>query len=86
MSSEEARAALGEACLRLGYAPNVAGMYSLRKYSIATVMREVGIHEATRQAQHNKVTGTTVNSTYDADNGSFEVGAAEMSRPHHSVP
>ena len=81
MKSSHVRSALAEVCLRLVYEPNKAGLYSFRKYSIATVVREVGIDKGTRQAQHSKVTSTTVNSTYDADNASFEVGAAEMGRP-----
>jgi hypothetical protein len=65
MKSSHVRNALAEVCLRLGYEPNRAGLYSFRKYSIATVVREVGIDKGTRQAQHSKVTSTTVNSTYD---------------------
>ena len=85
MRSCEVRDHLGAATLRLGYEPNKAGLWSLRRYSIATVVRHFGIHKGTRQAQHNNVNSDTVNSTYDADNASFEVGAGEMGREEEYI-
>ena len=76
---------LQRAGLRLGYKPNAFGLWSLRRYSIAMVVKSFGIYLGTRQAQHNKATGSTVQSTYDADNGSLEVGAAEMDRPPEDI-
>ena len=74
-----------DAIEKLGYKPNAFGLWSLRRYSIAMVVKSFGIYLGTRQAQHNKATGSTVQSTYDADNGSLEVGAAEMDRPPEDI-
>ena len=63
MKSSHVRDALAQVCLGLGYEPNRAGLYSFRKYSIATVVRGVGIDKGARQAQHSKVTSTTINTT-----------------------
>eukprot|EP00966_Prymnesium_polylepis_P265860 6141367-Prymnesium_polylepis.1 len=49
------------------------------------VVRAFGIYLGTRQAQHSKATGNSVQSTYDADNGSNDFGAGEMGRAAEEV-
>lgn len=41
--------------LKLGYEPNRFGLWSIRKYSIAMVVKAFGIYLGTRQGQHSKV-------------------------------
>ena len=76
---------LERAGLKLGYAPNEFGLWSIRRYSISMIVKKFGIYLATRQAQHSKATNNTVQSTYDADNASNDFGAAEMPRDAEDV-
>ena len=66
---------LAAAVLQLGYEPNCAGWYSLRKYCISTVVATLGYHQATRKAQHADVSQPTVNAVYDADDASNDTCA-----------
>jgi hypothetical protein len=49
--------------LKLGYEPNKFGLWSIRKYSIAMVVKAFGIYLGTRQGQHSKVCALRSNGT-----------------------
>ena len=58
-------------------------MQTLQSGTVPT--RKFGIYLGTRQAQHSKATGTSVQSTYDQDNGGIDFGAAEMDREAQDI-
>ena len=85
MTSQHLYKILEEVGLELGYEPNRFGLWSLRKYSISMIVKKFGIYLGTRQAQHSKATGSSVQTTYDQDNGGHDFGAAEMDREAQTI-